>query len=280
MADNSKVEIPKSLLAALGGGLILCMLALAFLLGRSSNAPAPAPVAQANPAAPVRVDLNEAQPPVREAQVAAAPVTGMAPPPPPPAAPAQQVPAVQQDNPPAPPPEQPVAAAPPPPPPPPPRRPAAPPRPARPAAAAPAAQAPASGVPAGERAAISRYLSQVSAVTAQTGDLGDPNQMANTVLQQSVNGDNSGLNDLSSKSRAALAQLRAIVPPPVAKEHYQLLIKTTQASAALVDQLAKATSSGDMGALTAISAKGQAMQADATRLQQLEQDLKAKAAGG
>ena len=276
MADNSRVEIPKSLLFGMGGALVVCMLALAFLLGRSSAPPAPVAAATV---APVRVNLDAPAVPEPAAQAQLSVTTAAPPPPPPP---------VQQDNPPeppAPPQEAPQpatvdpAAAPP--------APAAPVRIAppvrpRPVAAAPAAKAPrtSGGIPAGERAAIGRYLNQVNQVTAQTGDLGDPNQIANEVLQQSVNGDNSGINNLISKARAAQAQLRAITPPPAAKEHYQLLVKTTQTSVGLLEQLKKATSGGDMSGLTGISAQGQSMQGDATRLQELTQELKAKAAGG
>lgn len=110
---------------------------------------------------------------------------------------------------------------------------------------------------------------------AETEAIGDQNAFATQVLQQGMNGKTEGFDSLIASTRKANAALRAITPPPNCREHYQLLVKQSQASLQLLEKVKNATVSLDTGALTALGAEGQGMQADANRLKQLDEQLRA-----
>ena len=224
------------------------MLGFAFLLGRQSAPAAPptrAVAVESTPEAPSHsVPLQVSAAPV---QPAPAPPPVYVPPPAPLAAPPVVVPPVVAPAPP------PVAIAPPPPPPP----------------------APVIATPSGPTPAVKAYFARIDKIMAETEAIGDQNAFATQVLQQGMNGKTEGFDSLIASTRKANAALRAITPPPNCREHYQLLVKQSQASLQLLEKVKNATVSLDTGALTALGAEGQGMQADANRLKQLDEQLRA-----
>ena len=193
-------------------------------------------------------------------QVGAAPVPQVAPPAPapvyvpPPAPPVAPAPVVVAPAPAPPPVPAPVAAPAPPPVPPP---------------------APAPVAAAGPSQAVQNYFAKIDKIMAETESIGDQNAFATQVLQQGMNGKTEGFDNLIASTRKAATALRSITPPPNCKEHYSLLIKQTEASLRLLEKVKSATVSLDTGALTALGAEGQGMQADANRLKQLDEQLRA-----
>lgn len=255
MADNN-VTVPRGALVAMVVLLAFSMLGFAFLLGRQSAPPSaatPRPVAVESTPEAGRTSLP--------LQVGSAPVPQVAPPPPapvyvPPApAPVAVAPVVAPAPAPVyvPPAPAPVAAAPAPPPPP----------------------APAPVAAAGPSQAVQNYFAKIDKIMAETESIGDQNAFATQVLQQGMNGKTEGFDNLIASTRKASTALRAITPPPNCKEHYALLIKQTEQSLRLLEKVKSATVSLDTGALTALGAEGQGMQADANRLKQLDEQLRA-----
>lgn len=235
--------------------LVFSMLGFAFLLGRQS-----APPSVPTPGEVAAAPTPESPPNSVPLQVGAAPVSQPAPAPPvyaPPPAPVAAPPV-------APAPVA-VAVAPAPPP-----APLAAPAPPAPVAAAP----PPPAVASGPTPAVKTYFSKIDKIMAETESIGDQNAFATQVLQQGMNGKTEGFDSLIASTRKAATALRSITPPPNCAEHYKLLIKQTDASLRLLEKVKGATVSLDTGALTALGAEGQGMQADANRLKQLDEQLR------
>lgn len=265
MADE--VRIARSTLTLLIALLLATLLALAFLLGRMSApgapvaAPSPGPSLAAQPLSPTQV--AEANPP--------RPLEAPDPPPkaPPPVPPPRPVvrPTVSQAP-------RPLAAEPQSPPAPRRVRP-------RPAPAPPATTAVATPVPpltsSRDQAEIKGYFEKVDRVLAHTAAMGDANQMATQILQQSMNGDTSGFDGLQSQTRQALNSLSSIQAPARCREHHQLLRRQLEQSLALVGELKQASSSLDTGGLQALAGRGQTLQAEAERLKAIEERLRSEA---
>jgi outer membrane biosynthesis protein TonB len=253
MADE--VRIARSTLTLLIATLLLALLALAFLLGRMSapNAPAAAPTSVPSLAAqpPAPPPVAEANPPRR--------LEAADPPPPRPAA--SQAP-------------RPIAAEV--------QRPPAPqarPRPARPQPAVAPVSTP-EPTPVSrprDQADIKAYFDKIDRVLANTAAMGDANQVATQMLQQSMNGDTSGFDELQSQTRQALSALASIQAPGRCREHHQLLRRQLEQSLALVVELKQASSSLDTSGLQALAGRGQALQAEAERLKALEERLRSEA---
>ena len=242
-SSEDQVQISKSTLGWLVGALVMCMVALAFLLGRQSVTPVVAPPSVAA-VAPAPVAPPLAPPPVEVAPVAAVAVA-----PAPAPAPAPAVVPV------APPP--PVAVAP--------------------VVVAPVAH-PAPPVkpkyPPAEAAQIRKYLQQVETITAGTQDLGNPSEFANDLLNQSLLGDTSGIDSLISQARHSQNALAQIHPPAPCKEHHHLLSQQLNSSLQMLGQLKKALATSDTSGLAGLAGQGSAMQAQAQRLQRLTAELK------
>ena len=241
---SENVQIPRAALLALVLGLVLCLMLVAFLLGRQSAPPPPAPPP---PASSPRAESSVPVESSNQLQVADVPT------------PAPEAPPVA-------PPPPPVAAPPPPP--------VAAPAPAPEAAPAPPAVAAPHPRPKPRVSAVQQYLSRIDAVMASTGDLGDPTQFATGVLGKGASGDATGFDSLLAKTRKAQADLAKIHPPAGCKEHYALTQAQLAGSITLLEGVKRATMSMDTAGLPALAAQGQAMQAKAERLQVLTDRLR------
>lgn len=254
MAEN-EVKVPREALIGLVGLLAASTLGFAYLLGRQSAPSAPVASAVSVETTP---EAGSSSVPLQVGALPApaVPVPMPAPPPPvyvPPPAPAVVAPPVAS---------APVVAPAPPP------APVAAPPPAPVSAPAPA--------PANQASpAVKTYFAKIDKIMAETESIGDQNAFATQVLQQGMNGKTEGFDNLIASTRKASTALRSITPPPSCREHYQLLLKQTEASMRLLEKVKSATVSLDTGALTALGAEGQGMQADANRLKQLDEQLRA-----
>ncbi len=123
------------------------------------------------------------------------------------------------------------------------------------------------------RAEVKRYLAQVDALTEAQG-MGDPNQVAMELLQQSLQGDNSGMDSLLASTKSTLVKLEAVQPPNSCREHHTLLLKQLRQGVALLSGVGKATGTLDTSSLTKLSSQGKSMQAEAQRFAELDRQLR------
>jgi hypothetical protein len=129
----------------------------------------------------------------------------------------------------------------------------------------------------GDQDAVRRYLAQVDKVMAGTQSLGDANAFATELLQQSMQGDSSGFDHLLETSQAALRDLQAIKPPASCKEHHTLMVRQVRDGIALLSKVGSATTSLDTTSLSSLALQGKDMQSDIARFQELDRQLRSSA---
>jgi hypothetical protein len=110
---------------------------------------------------------------------------------------------------------------------------------------------------------------------AGTQSMDDASGFATQLLQQSMQGDTSGFDQLISSSESALQDLKAIKPPARCKEHHKLMIGQLNDGLGLLRKVKSATTSMDTTALSSLSLQGKDLQADTARLQELDRELRA-----
>ena len=143
--------------------------------------------------------------------------------------------------------------------------------PARPAlpAAAPAV------VPADSaRAAVAAYFQAVGRI--QPGQMGgDPQAMAQGVLDGLLKGDSTGLDGMIRKSEAARASLAALVAPAPCAAYHQASLAALDGSLGLLRSLRSAAQAGNSSALPAdFAARAESLRSGAEHLQGQEKQLR------
>lgn len=128
--------------------------------------------------------------------------------------------------------------------------------------------------PSPEALQVRAYLDRVESITAGTQDLGDPNEFASNLLNQSLLGDTSQLDGLVTQSQHCLDQLKALEPPPRCKSHRQLAIAQVQSSLKLLKGLRQALQTSDSEALMSLAAQGRQMQSQVAHLERMSQELR------
>ena len=283
---NGKMEVSKSVFAALIGCLVLALIGSAFLLGRESTrtpavalvTPTPAQltlVANPEPSSlstesSESTRLTRAERPriqrqtvvasqpseevavTRQNSPVAAPIVVEKAPEPryPVATSVAKAPSVKKDP--------PVAA-----------RPTAPPEVRQDAPhPAPTQSSPAS------KDAIRKYLAEVDKISTGTTSLHDPQGFATQLLQQSLGGDSSGFDQLLQDGQNTLSKLRSIRPPEACQEHHRLSVGQLTAALSLLAEVKSATVSMDTSALSALSQQGRGLESDTARLRELDQQLR------
>ena len=135
----------------------------------------------------------------------------------------------------------------------------------------------ASAPPAPADPKIAGYFANIDEALRDTASMGDSNQLATEILQQGMNGDTKGFDDLLESTRKAQSALARIHPPPACREHYKLLRRQLEQSIDLLGRVKKATVSLDSGALTSLASEGRALQAEADRFKALDTRLRTEA---
>lgn len=250
MADE--VKIPRSALGALLITLLMSLMGVAFLLGRQS-----APLAPPQVAAVPQSHGPEAPPTSLPLPVGPPPAQPVAPPQPAYLAPPPPQPSVVVTVAPAPPQPRVVVTA------------TAPVDPPEATAKHPAP------TPAKAKPEVRAYFAKIDQVMSETESMGDQNQFATQILQQGMNGDSAGFDDLISSTRKASAALSSIAAPPSCREHHHLLVGQLDQSLKLLTKVKSAISSMDTDALTSLASEGHQLQSQANRFKQLDQRLRA-----
>ncbi len=270
MAES--VQISRGTLGVLAGSLVLCLMVIAFLLGRQST---PAPTIEASQAQNESREMARAEQPVSASEDVSTETLRS------PAVPTSAVPEtaprskVREA-----PPREPQSAARPDRenyPTAPPKAPTQAPAPPQVARTAPAEQSNTASAEPRNNSAVQRYFQQIDqqlASGSSLGSLGDPNQFATQALQGSLQGDNSQFEALAATTKSTLNNIRRIEPPAECREHHAMLIKQMQQGLELLEQVQQSTVSLDTSNLTAVAARGQAMQEEVLRFQELDRRLR------
>lgn len=122
------------------------------------------------------------------------------------------------------------------------------------------------------------YFRKIDAITRETASIEDPNKFATEILQQSMSGEDSGMQTLLAATRKTKAALEGVTPPAECQEYHALLVGQISQSLTLLSEVQQALASNDTSRLTALAARGQEMQAQAQRFQELDARLRGGAA--
>jgi hypothetical protein len=126
--------------------------------------------------------------------------------------------------------------------------------------------------------AVRDYFTRMQAIQMY-GPTGDTGELANKILASSMNGDNSGFDDLVKAAQDGAEKARAITPPAgcagCAAYHARLLAMLGD-GVAMVKQVKTALASGDTGQLTALAASGSALQSRASALEAEARQIKSR----
>ncbi len=123
---------------------------------------------------------------------------------------------------------------------------------------------------------FAEYFAKIDELMLGTQSLGDPNQVATQILQQGVQGNTSGFDEMIETTKNTLAGLRKLAAPAECQEHHRLLVRQLEQSVGLLEKVKAATVSMDTAALTSLAGEGRGMQAEAQRFKQLDERLRAK----
>jgi type IV secretory pathway VirB10-like protein len=130
------------------------------------------------------------------------------------------------------------------------------------------------------RRAVRKYFDRLDAIMASTPMLDDPNAFAHQLLQESLQGNTSSMDQLLEEAERALSEVRAITPPKACAEHHRLTVEQLSQAVTLLGGVGNATQTLDVGSLGTFSSSGQSLQAEAEKLQRLERKLRREAEEG
>ena len=126
------------------------------------------------------------------------------------------------------------------------------------------------------RDSIASYFDTVDALGDGGVGMGDPNDFAMMILGESASGNFSTFDQMLSDQRDSLRQLRGMNPPGELRTHHRQTIELTQRGIRLLEQVKGGLESGDMTGLMTLSVTAQDMQSDAEAAERLATDIKRK----
>lgn len=123
------------------------------------------------------------------------------------------------------------------------------------------------------RAQVTAYFREMDNI--QPGQLsGDPQSMAQEMLQGAMTGDTRQLDDIIRKAEASERRARAITPPTPCVAFHARAVRLTGESVKMVRTLRQSIVSGDTTALLGMNAQAVQMQTEAQQLEREEAQLK------
>lgn len=138
------------------------------------------------------------------------------------------------------------------------------------------------GPPGGERpdaSAVAAYFEQMDAVAAQFKASQDPQAVARGLINQAMSGNTSGLESLIATQRSLGTRLEQIVPPAACREHHQRSVRLFGRAVAMLERTRDAMAGqGAAADLASVASEGRAIEAEARALDALANDLR-RAAG-
>jgi hypothetical protein len=235
------VALPRWIVGLAVGALAVCLIAVAFLLGRVTAPPAAVTDAEVTePAAPGGIEAEE---PVAPAGGEGAPGA---------LSPAEEA-SPEVDG------EAPSTLAP----------------------DGDADRALAPAPPVGDRTdsrAVAAYFARMDAVAAQVKATQDPQALARTILDETLSGNMRGFEDLIATQRALQARMAEVLPPSACREHHERSLRLIGRAIALLERTRDAVAGKNTTVLAGIAPEGRAIEEEAKAVDALASELR-RAAG-
>jgi len=125
-----------------------------------------------------------------------------------------------------------------------------------------------------ERRQVRRYFADVDALLQGQSFSGDPQALAQKLLQQAASGDTSGLDALFAAQEAAVRALRGLEVPPPCQEHHGRTLALAEKTLGLGRKVQAGLTGGDAGPLLQLAPLGREAEEEARALQALDRRLR------
>jgi hypothetical protein len=129
-----------------------------------------------------------------------------------------------------------------------------------------------------DAAAVAAYFTRMDAVAAQVKAAQDPEALARTVLEQTLSGNMSGIEGLIATQRTLQTRMSEVLPPPPCREHHQRSLRLIGRAIALLERTRDALSGKNPSDLAGLATEGSAIEEEAKGIDALANDLR-RAAG-
>ena len=129
-----------------------------------------------------------------------------------------------------------------------------------------------------DAAAVAAYFTRMDAVAAQVKAAQDPQALARTILDQTLSGNMSGFEDLIATQRTLQARMAEVLPPAPCREHHQRSLRLIGRAIALLERTRDAVAGKNPSDLASVATEGQAIEEEARATDALANDLR-RAAG-
>ena len=134
--------------------------------------------------------------------------------------------------------------------------------------------APASAPHDALRTDVASYFREVESIQSQAKSPGDPQALAQTLLDQAVKGDLSGFDGLTAANRKVRDALRAVAAPEPCREHHRLTLALLDESIAMLDRVKGQLSGADERSLASMPAEGQELERKAKSVDAMAAEIK------
>ena len=129
-----------------------------------------------------------------------------------------------------------------------------------------------------DAAAVAAYFTRMDAVAAQVKATQDPEALARTILDQTLSGNMSGFEELITTQRALQARMVEVLPPAPCREHHQRSLRLIGRAIALLERTRDAVAGKNPSDLASVATEGHAIEEEARATDALANDLR-RAAG-
>lgn len=126
----------------------------------------------------------------------------------------------------------------------------------------------------GLRAGVARYFSELDAVQALAKRWTDPQQFAQEVVQQGVQGRTGGFDDLLATERQARERVAAMAVPPPCRQHHAAVLGLLDEAIGLLGRVKQALASQDILALESLAATARELEARSRKVDEAGAGLK------
>ena len=129
-----------------------------------------------------------------------------------------------------------------------------------------------------DAAAVAAYFTRMDAVAAQVKATQDPEALARNILDQTLSGNMSGFEELITTQRALQARMAEVLPPAPCREHHQRSLRLIGRAIALLERTRDAVAGKNPSDLASVATEGHAIEEEARATDALANDLR-RAAG-
>jgi hypothetical protein len=125
-----------------------------------------------------------------------------------------------------------------------------------------------------DTAAVAAYFARMDAVAVQVKAAHDPEALARSILDQTLSGNMSGFEELIATQRGLQARLAEVLPPPSCREHHQRSVRLIGRAITLLERTRDAMAGKNPSDLERMATEGHAIEEEAKATDALANDIR------